>query len=56
MRITESDGSIRLVPMSALHESERAILENKQLYEQTRRALNEVVEGKTTSSDWLFDE
>lgn len=55
-RIIEHDGTIRLVPLARLHESERAVLENRQLYEDTRRGLEEFAAGKCVSTDWLFDE
>ena len=56
MEIHEPDGSIHLVPLDQLHESERAILENRQLYEETKTGLSEFVSGKSTSSDWLFED
>lgn len=56
MRIIEADDTIRLVPLDHLHESERAILENRQLYEDTRAGLREFAAGRRVSSDWLFDE
>lgn len=55
VRIVEHDGTIRLVPLARLHESERAVLENRQLYGDTRRGLQEFAEGKRVSTDWLFD-
>ncbi len=56
MEIHEPDGSIHLVPLDQLHESERAILENRQLYEETKTGLSEFVSGHSTSSDWLFED
>ena len=56
MEIHEPDGSIHLVPLDQLHESERAILENRQLYEETNTGLSEFVSGQSTSSDWLFED
>ncbi|MCV7316324.1 hypothetical protein H7J77_12335 [Mycolicibacillus parakoreensis] len=55
VRIIEADGTIRLVPLDRLHESERAILENRQLYADTHKGLKEFAEGKRVSTDWLFD-
>lgn len=54
VQVTESDGTIRLIPLSLLHDSERAILENPGLYNQLRRGLTEFAEGQSVSSDWLF--
>ncbi|MEW5813686.1 MAG: hypothetical protein AB1925_30045 [Actinomycetota bacterium] len=56
VRIEEADGEIRLVPLDRLHESERAILESKQLYKDTRVGLREFAAGERASSDWLLDE
>ena len=56
MEIHEPDGSIHLVTLDKLHESERAILENSQLYEETKTGLSEFVSGQSTSSDWLFED
>lgn len=56
VRIVEGDRTIRLVPLDLLHESERAILENRQLYEDTRRGLEEFAAGQRVSSDWLFED
>ena len=56
VRIEEPDGTIRLVPFELLDEAERAIMENHDLYVQTRRGLDQLVEGKYESSDWLFTE
>lgn len=54
VKVTESDGTIRLIPLSALHESERAILQDRELYNQTRQGLHDFVTGRGVSSDWLF--
>lgn len=54
VKIIEADGVIRLVPLDLLHESERAILENEELYSQTRQGLEDFKAGKSVSSDWLF--
>lgn len=56
VRIQEPDGSIHLVPLDQLHESERAILENRELYEDTKTGLSEFASGESTSSDWLFED
>ena len=56
VRIVVDDGEIRLVPLDRLHESERAILEDDQLYKATRAGLKEFAAGERRSSDWLFDE
>lgn len=37
-----------------LHESERALLEDPELYRQTRQALAEYAAGERVSSDFLF--
>jgi hypothetical protein len=55
VRIIEADGTIRLVPLDLLHESERAILEDPELYASVRTGLQEFTEGQRVSSDWLFD-
>lgn len=55
VRIIEDDETIRLVPLALLHESERAILENQQLYDDTRQGLNEFAAGESVSTDWLFE-
>lgn len=54
VRIEEPDGTIRLIPLSLLHESEQAILENEDLYNSTRAGLAEYAEGRRVSSDLLF--
>lgn len=56
VKVEEADGTIRLIPLSALHESERAILENTELYRETRQGLEDFVNGRGVSSDWLFDD
>jgi len=57
VRIVENDGrTIRLVPLELLHESERAILENRQLYDDTRRGLREFAAGERVSTDWLLED
>ncbi|MDV7194033.1 hypothetical protein [Mycolicibacterium fortuitum] len=56
VKITDSDGSVRLVPFDLLDDAERAILENDGLYEAVRTGLKEFAEGKSVSSDWLFDD
>jgi hypothetical protein len=56
VRIAEVDGSIRLVPLDLLHESERAILESRQLYQDTRRGLEEFAAGQRVSTDWLSED
>lgn len=56
VQIHESDGTIRLVPLDHLHESERAILENDELYNATRTGLLEFAAGERVSSDWLFED
>ena len=56
VQIHEPDGSIHLVPLDQLHESERAILESRQLYDDTRTGLSEFAAGEGTSSDWLFED
>lgn len=56
VEIHEPDGSIHLVPLDQLHESERAVLENRQLYQDTKTGLGEFASGESTSSDWLFDD
>ena len=56
VKITEADGSIRLVPFSLLSEAEQAILLDPDLYAQTRRGLDEFVKGDSISSDWLFED
>lgn len=54
VKITESDGTIRLVPFALLDDAERAILDDPELYRQTRRGLAEFAAGKRASSDWLL--
>ena len=56
VQIIEENGTIRLVPLDNLHESERAILEDTQLYRDTRAGLLEYSNGERVSSDWLFDD
>jgi len=56
VKITDSDGSVRLVPFNLLDDAERAILENDGLYKAVRAGLKEFAEGKSVSSDWLFDD
>ena len=56
VRIVESDGTIRLVPLDRLHESERAILENEGLYNEIRAGLKQYAAGERVSSDWLLDD
>ncbi|MBR7191909.1 hypothetical protein [Gordonia sp. SCSIO 19800] len=56
VRIHEADGTIRLVPLDHLHESERAILENPSLYQSVRMGLKEAASGQRVSSDWLFED
>lgn len=56
VQVTEADGTIRLVPLTSLHESERALLVDPELYEQTRRGLDDFAAGRGVSSDWLFDD
>ncbi|MDQ1305708.1 MAG: hypothetical protein QG671_1540 [Actinomycetota bacterium] len=56
MHIHEPDGTIHLVPLDQLHESERAILESRQLYDDTRTGLSEFAAGESTSADWLFED
>jgi hypothetical protein len=50
------DGSIHLVPLDQLHDSERAILEKRELYQDTKSGLSEFASGESTSSDWLFED
>jgi hypothetical protein len=50
----EENGTIRLVPLDRLHDSERAILLNPQLYYDTRAGLHEFGNGERVSSDWLL--
>ena len=54
VQMHESDGTIRLVPFSMLDDAERAVLENPELYRQTRQGLADFAAGKSVSSDWLF--
>ncbi|MGW5338714.1 hypothetical protein NXT08_07975 [Rhodococcus pyridinivorans] len=54
VKTVDSEGVIKLIPISLLHESERVLLEDRELYEQTRRGLEDFVAGKGVSSDWLF--
>lgn len=56
VKVEESDGTIRLIPLAALHESERAILENPELYRETRQGIRDFMDGRGVSSDWLFDD
>ncbi|MEJ9078598.1 hypothetical protein WKY82_09275 [Gordonia malaquae] len=56
VKVEDADGTIRLIPWSALHESERAILEDPDLYDQTHRGLENFMHGRGVSSDWLFDD
>jgi hypothetical protein len=56
VRIHEPDGSIHLVPLDRLHESERAILEKRELYQDTKSGLSEFASGESTSSDSLFED
>ena len=56
VQIHDPDGSIHLVPLDQLHESERAILEDRQLYQDTKTGLSEFASGQSTSSDWLFED
>ncbi|MCV7049762.1 hypothetical protein H7H82_03935 [Mycobacterium heidelbergense] len=56
VRIVEENGTIRLVPLDQLHESERAILLNPQLYADTRAGLQEFSRGERVSSDWLLSD
>lgn len=56
VRIIDDDGTIRLVPLALLHESERAILENRQLYADTRQGLKEFAADERVSTDWLFED
>ncbi|MFT3714454.1 MAG: hypothetical protein QM774_00495 [Gordonia sp. (in: high G+C Gram-positive bacteria)] len=55
VKIVETDGTIRLIPVALLHESERAILEDEDLYAQTKLGLGAFEAGERVSSDWLFD-
>ncbi|RIS84050.1 hypothetical protein [Mycobacteroides abscessus] len=54
VKVIEPEGTIRLVPLALLHESERALLEDAELYRQTRQALAEYAAGERVSSDFLF--
>jgi hypothetical protein len=54
VRISERNGTIRLVPFDLLDEAERAILDNPELYRQTRQGLADFAAGLGVSSDWLF--
>ncbi|UEA22796.1 hypothetical protein LK464_15030 [Mycobacteroides abscessus subsp. abscessus] len=54
VKVIEPEGTIRLVPLALLHESERALLEDPELYRQTRQALAEYAAGERVSSDFLF--
>ena len=56
VQIHEADGTIRLVPFDVLDDAERAIMENPELYRQTRQGLADFVAGNGVSSDWLFDD
>lgn len=55
VKITEADGTIRLIPFSLLDDAERAIMEDQDLYRQTRAGLKAFQEGRGVSSDWLFE-
>lgn len=54
VQTTDAAGVIRLIPLESLHESERVVLEDRALYEQTRQGLADAQSGRTVSSDWLF--
>jgi hypothetical protein len=56
VKITEHDGTIRLVPFELLDDAERAIMENRQLYADTRAGLADFAAGRRVSSDWLFQD
>ena len=56
VKTVDASGVIRLIPLSSLHESERAVLENVDLYRETRQGLMDAAAGRTVSSDWLFDD
>ena len=56
VKVVEADGTIRLIPLGSLHESERAILEDRDLHDQTRKGLDDFVAGRGASSDWLFED
>lgn len=56
VRIYEADGTVRLVPLDRLHESERPVLEDRELYDATRAGLMEFAAGERVSSDWLLND
>lgn len=45
-----------MVDRDELHESERAILDNEDLRQQTIRGLENFTQGHGVSSDWLFED
>ncbi|HOB50588.1 MAG TPA: hypothetical protein PKK01_14935 [Mycobacterium sp.] len=56
VKIVDSDGTIRLVPFALLDDAERAILENRGLYDEIRTGLKQFAAGERVSSDWLLDD
>lgn len=44
----------QLVPFALLDAAERAVLEDPDLYRQTRQGLEDFTAGNGVSSDWLF--